>query len=107
MSTFIACKIINSNDKKIVENSDDDDIIVELSESKLLQTITRVVKKATSDNAIIKVSKSQFFEIILRTAMMKFEESVAVPENIIFLIDRFLSYNIPPAEAKKDNTFVE
>ena len=106
MSTFIACKIINSNDKKIVENSDDD-IIVELSESKLLQIITRVVKKATSDNAIIKVSKSQFFEIILRTAMMKFEESVAVPENIIFLIDRFLSYNIPPAEAKKDNTFVE
>ena len=72
-----------------------------------MQTIIGVAKKATSDDTLIKVSKSQFFEIILRTAMMKFEESVAVPENIIFLIDRFLSYNIPPAEAKKDNTFVE
>ena len=39
--------------------------------------------------------------------MMKFVESVGVPENIILLIDRFLFYNIPPAEAKKDNTFIQ
>ena len=31
---------------------------------------------------------------------------MTVPENIIFLIDRFLNFNIPAAEVKKDNTFI-
>ena len=35
VNTFVECKIIDSNDKKNVINSDDEDVIEELSESKL------------------------------------------------------------------------
>lgn len=42
----------------------------------------------------------------MRTAIAKFSDLVSAPENIIFLIDRFLNQNIPLAEVTKDDEFV-